>query len=168
MPISTTVKDGSGDRHWMIVNALGEQIIADSWIPELQADETADDSDKTFTVDADEYWRIQSIWVEYTSDGNAGNRELVLEIQDAAADVIARVKVGIVQAASLTRYYMLAPDVVELEAFRGTAAADYLSTIIPKFTLLSGWIVRIYDIAAVSAAGDDMVVQMIIEKKTIS
>ena len=164
-----TVKNGIGGvAYWVLQNTLGQLIVADPWVPELQIDEAADDSDKSFTVDADEYWKIQSIWVELVTTAAAGNRELVIEIQDDAADVVARVKAGIVQAASVTRYYLFAPNVTELAAFRGTTLADTLSTIIPNWTLLSGWTVRVYDIAAIAAAADDMVVQMMIEKKTIS
>jgi hypothetical protein len=165
MASGNTLRDGSGDTWWQIVDALGRQRIYDDWTPSLQSDEAANDSDKTFTVPASTQWKIKWIWVEYISDGNAGNRELVVEIQDAAADVIARVKVGIVQAASVTRYYMLAPNVVELTAFRGTAAADYLSTIMPEWVLPAGYIVRVWDSVAVSAAGDDMVCQVGIESR---
>jgi len=157
-----------GTSYWVLQNTLGQLIVADPWVPELQIDEALNDSDKTFTVDADEYWKIQSIWVELITTGTAGNREIVIEILDDAADVVARIKAGIVQAATATRYYLFAPNVTELTAFRGTALADTLSTIIPNWTLLSGWAIRVYDIVAVAAAADDMVVQMMIEKKTIS
>jgi hypothetical protein len=160
-----TVRDGTGDPWHMLGDALGRVRIYDDWTPSLQSDEAANDSDKTFTVPADTQWRVKWIWVEYTSDGNAGNRELIVEIQDNAADVIARIKVGIVQAASLTRYYMLSPNVVELTAFRGTAAADYLSTIMPEWVLPEAYVVRVWDSVAVSAAGDDVIIQMGIESR---
>ena len=132
--------------------------------PDLQADEAPNDSDKSFTVPADTEWIIKSIWVEYTSDGNAGNRQLAIEIQDDAADVIAQVRVGIVQAATLTRYYMLAPHVTELAAFRDT---DYLSTIMPEWILPAGYVVRVWDNKAISAAGDDMICQVMILSRAV-
>ena len=132
--------------------------------PDLQADEAPNDSDKSFTVPADTEWIIKSIWIEYTSDGNAGNRQLEVQIQDDAADVIAQVRVGIVQAATLTRYYMLAPHVTELAAFRDT---DYLSTIMPEWILPAGYVVRVWDNKAISAAGDDMICQVMILSRAV-
>ena len=164
-----TVKNGIGGvAYWVLQNTLGQLIVADPWVPELQIDEALNDSDKTFTVDADEYWKIQSIWIESITDGTAADREIVIEILDDADDVVARVKAGIVQAQSITRYYLFAPNVTELTTFRGTALADTLSTIIPNWTLLSGWKVHIYDITVTAVAGDDLIIQMMIEKKTIS
>lgn len=134
------------------------------WTPDLQADEAANDSDKTFTVPADTEWIVKWVWVEYTSDANAGNRQLEIQIQDDAADVIAQVRTGIVQAASLTRYYMLAPQVTELAAFRDTT---YLSTIMPEWILPAGYVVRVWDNKAISAAGDDVVIQLMVLSRTV-
>lgn len=165
MAHGNTVRDGSGSTFWQLIDALGRLRVYDDWTPSLQSDEALNDSDKTFTVPPLTQWKIKWIWVEYISDGNAGNRELVVEIQDDAADVIARIKVSIVQIASITRYYMLAPNVTELTAFRGTVAADYLSTIMPEWVLPAGYIVRIWDSAAIAAATDDMVCQVMVESR---
>ena len=66
-------------------------------------------------------------------------------------------KVGAVQGASLTRYYLLTSEIVDLTAFRDT---DYLTTPIPEFTLPASYIIRVWDNAAVDAAADDMVVHI--------
>ena len=116
----------------------------------------------TITVAANEEWMVESIWVEYTSTAVAGNRQLEIQIQDDAADIIAQVRVGVTQAASLTYYYLLAPHVTELAALRDT---DYLSTIMPKWFLPTGYVVRIWDNNAVDAAADDMIVHMLISKR---
>jgi len=168
MPLSNTAKDASGTFYWILIDADGRQVVTDRWSPELQVDEAANDSDKSFAVDAGEEWYIESIWVELVTTANAGNREMVVEIQDDSADVIARVKAGVVQAASLTRYYLFSHNVTELTAFRGTAAADLLTTIMPRWYLPATYIIRVYDIAAVDAAADDMAVQMLITKRTVT
>ena len=165
MPISTTQSDGGGDRLWMILNAMGELITTTPWEPELQVDEALNDSDKSFTVDADERWQIQSIWVEYTSTAVVGNREVSVEIQDDAADVIARVQAGVVQAASNTYYYTFAPHVADLTAVRNS---DHVSTPIPEWELPPSYVIRVWDQTATDAAADDMVVQVLISKKEIS
>lgn len=166
MAYSNTQIDGLGTPNWLLSNAAGA-LITRSWTPSLQSDEALNDSDKTFTVPASTEWKVQWIWVELTTTAVVGNREIVIEIQDNAADVIARIKAGIVQAASLTRYYLFAPNVTELTAFRGTAAADTLSTIMPEWVLPAAYVIRVYDIAAVDAAADDLIIQMGIGSRSV-
>ncbi|KPJ87111.1 MAG: hypothetical protein AMJ53_18615 [Gammaproteobacteria bacterium SG8_11] len=146
-----------GRIRWLHGNNEGE--IIDAWHPGLQADEAANDSDKTFTVTATEEWQIQSIWVELATSGDVGNRQLVIEIQDSGSDVIFQVRAGAVQAASTTYYYAFGPHLIDLTAVRDT---DYLSTPMPALILPAGYIVRIYDNNAVAAAADDMVCQMLV------
>jgi len=155
MTATNTQADGSGTTSWLHGNTDGE--IIDAWHPSLQVEEAANDSDKSFTVTASEEWRIQSIWVELTSTATAGNRQLVIELQDSSNDVIAQVRAGVTQAASLTYYYLFAPNVVDLTAVRDT---DFVSTTMPSWVLAAGYIIRIYDNNAVDAAADDMVVQI--------
>lgn len=141
--------------------AGGSSVIIsadDVWTPALAADETADDSDKSFTVTANQVWQILWIWVELTTTATVGDRQLVVQLQDNAADVIGEVRVGSVQAASLTRNYMFAPALADLTSFRDT---DYLMTPFPPTIILpESYIIRVYDNNAVDAAADDMVVQM--------
>jgi hypothetical protein len=117
-----------------------------------------------FTVPAATEWTVQWIWVELTTTAVVGNRQLEIQILDDAADTIAQVRVGAVQAASLTRYYMLAPHITELTAFRDT---DYLSTIMPEWILPAGYQIQVYDNAAVDAAADDMIVQCMVLSRTV-
>lgn len=149
-----------GTLRWLHGNNEGE--IIDAWHPALQADEAANDSDKTFTVTATEEWQIQSIWVELATTATAGNRQLVVEIQDGSSDVIFQVRAGVTQAASLTYYYAFGPNLVDLTAVRDS---DYVSTPMPPLVLPAGYIVRIYDNNAVDAAADDMVCQMIVNAR---
>lgn len=155
--ITATVTQGAaGAEAWPIV---------DTWVPTLIADETVDDSDKSFAVPASTYEQVLWVWVELTSSAAAGNRQMTLEIQDDAADVIGRWKAGAVQAASLTRNYCFAPANADLTAFRDTT---YLSTPIPPTLILPpAYIVRVYDSAAIAAAADDMVVQFMTARRAV-
>ena len=153
-----------GDVGAPALNVDSQMIVDDGWAPSLQSSEVADDSDIKLTVPASTRWRIQSIWVELVTTAAEGNRQIVVEIQDASDDVVAQFRAGIVQAASLTRYYLFSPQVGDLAAFRDT---DYLSTPIPPLVLPAGYDVRVYDNAAIAAAADDMVVQMMIEARTV-
>lgn len=132
----------------------------DNWgLPLLSAEETTNDSDKTFTVTTGKVWQIQSIWVELASTATVGNRQMSVAILDSDNDVLARVEAGAVQAASVTRYYLFAPTVAELTSMRNTS---YLSTQIPAWVLPPGYKIRVWDSTAVDAAADDMVVQMLV------
>ena len=140
-------------------------VLPDDWHPELQSDETADDSDKTFTVPALTEWQLLSIWVEYTSTATVGDRQLVIELQDAANDVIGQIRIGLIQPESLTYYYQIGPSLADLDAVRD---ADWVMTPMPPtWVLAAGWQVRVYDNAAIAAAADDMIVQMMIAERTV-
>lgn len=150
----------------VIVSGITELFQSLNWSIASLDNETADNSDKTFTVPTAKEYQILWIWVEYTSTATAGNRQLCIEIQDAAGDVIAQAaRVGTVQTASLTRNYLFAPAAADLLAFRDT---DYITTPLPPTLFLSaGQKVRVYDKAAVAAAADDMVVQMQVATRSV-
>ena len=133
--------------------------IANDWVVEYVSDETADDSDKSFTVPADTEWQILSIWVEFTSTADAGARQLVIETQDGAADVTGQpMRAGVTQDPSLTYYYQFGPALADLTALRDT---DWLMSPIPPTLLLpAGHVLRIYDNNAVQVAADDMIVHI--------
>lgn len=164
MAYGNEARDGSSSFWHLLVDSLGRLRVNDEWHPSLSSDENLNDSDKTFSVPASTEWRVKWIWVEYTSTAAAGNRQLAIEIQDDAADVIAQVRVGLVQAASLVRYYLLAPNITELAAFRDT---DYLSTIMPEWILPAAYVVRVWDKNAVAAAADDVIIQMQVEARSV-
>jgi hypothetical protein len=156
----------SSKTYAMMVYLVGgsEEIpISESWRVALQADETANDSDKTFTVPASTEWEILSIWIELSTTATVGNRQIVVEMQDSTGDVIGKFLAGAVQLASLAREYEFAPMVQLMTAFVGT----YLSFPLPPYFLSAGEKVRVYDSAAVDAAADDMIVQMKIATRTV-
>ena len=162
MPYVHTKADGSGTPHLQHGTTNGDIILNDH--PSLQADENLNDSDKTFTVPASTEWEILSIWVEFTSTATVGNRQLVIELQDSSSDVIGQIRVGAVQAASLTRYYQLGQGLgVELTSFRDT---DFLMTPLPKVILSASYVIRIYDNNAVDAAADDMICQLLVNARS--
>lgn len=135
------------------------------WRVSLQVDENANDSDKTFTVPASTEWQILWIWIELATTATVGNRQMEIELQDSASDIIGEIVCDIVQAASLTRVYLFAPGMGDLSAWRDSV---WLSCPIPNGLFLSaGQTIRIYDNNAVDAAADDMVIQMQIASRAI-
>jgi hypothetical protein len=164
MTATNTQADGSGTTAWLHGNANGEIITA--WHPETEAEETANDSDKSFTVPANEEWELTGVWVEYTSTAVVGDRQVTVEIQDSSNDVIMQIQAGAVQAASLTRYYQFGKGLANLTAFTGDNG-DFLMTPLPHMPLLAGWIVRVYDLQARDAAADDMICQIIRNMRSV-
>ena len=139
--------------------------IRDSWRVTLVSDETLNDSDKSIPVPASAEWQVLWLWVEFASTATVGDRQIVIEIQDSAADVIAQIRAGITQAASLTRYYMFGPSMADMFVVRD---GDWIMTPLPPTLILqTGDIIRIYDNNAVDAAADDMVIQMQIAARTV-
>ena len=137
----------------------GEVNTLDTWRVTLQSDVDLNDSDKNFVTPAATEQQIFWIWVEFTSTATAGDRQLVIEVQETGADVIGHwARAAIVQTASLTRNYLFAPAMADLSAWRDT---DYLTTPIPPPAFLqAGDILRIYDNNAVDAAADDMIIHI--------
>jgi len=136
--------------------------VKDTWEIILVSDEPGNDNDKTLTVPAGYEYQILWIWIELTTDANAGNRQLQIDLRDTADDVIGQIRPGAVQAASLTRYYMFAPALADLTAFRDT---DYLMTPLPPTVFLpAGFDLRVFDNNNISAV-DDMVIQMQVARR---
>jgi hypothetical protein len=141
----------------------GDVATSEIWRVSLQAEETQNDSDKMFVVPASTEWQILSIWVELVTTADVGNRQVTIEMQDDAGDIIGSFNAGAVQAASLTRNYMFAPGLEAMAAFVGI----YLSTPLPQIFLPAGFKVRVYDSAAIAVAADDMVCQMMVAARTV-
>jgi len=134
----------------------------DSITPVLEAEETLNDSDKTFTVGTDEEWMIISIWIEFATTATVGNRLICIEILDTTDDVISRISAYEIQAASLSKNYLFAPYFVH----RAAPANDY-NTVLPDFVIPSGYDIRVYDINGIDVAADDMNVQMLVKKRKV-
>jgi hypothetical protein len=117
-----------------------------------ESDLTADSNDKTITVPAGYEWQVLWVYVEYTSDANAGARQLQLNIRDAGGNLIGQVRPGVTQAASLTYYYMFGPSLADLTAVRDT---DFIMTPFPPTIFLpAGYSVQVLDNNGVSALDD--------------
>ena len=131
---------------------------------EVEADTALNDSDKSFTAAALEIWEIVSVQVNLISTVTVGNRQMTVEVQDDASNVLFTAKAGAVQAASLTRDYTFAPGLPNDTAFGGPGS-DFLATRLPIIELAAAWLVRVYDSAAIDAAADDMTVRVMVRKR---
>lgn len=125
-------------------------------------DATLNDSDKTYTVPAGKSWRVQSVYAQLISTATAGNRQLDVDIGDGT-NLVAKFKAGAVQAASLTREYLFAPQHPQETSFTGTLM---LRALAGDLILPAGYTVRVYDSAAIAAAADDLTVRILVEEMT--
>lgn len=122
-------------------------------------DATANDSDKVvLTAAADKIIEIVCVHAVLASTATAGNRQVLLRIQDETDTLVVDMHAGAVQAASLSRHYIFAQGV-----YRETSFIDgsIHVPIPPGLALLPGFDLRIYDSAAVDAAADDLTVDVI-------
>ena len=123
--------------------------------------------DKQFTVPADRVWRIKNVGVTAITSAAVGNRRLAVQINRAVTgdtEPYIDVRAGVDQAASVTRYYQFFPEAALQAPFADT---DWLTVPLPDAELPEGWVVRIFDEAAIgtTAAPDDMDVHLLVEQR---
>jgi len=165
----------AGMRYALVVDVVGANLevgnvavsttnpvpVSDTW-EIITSSHVVATNDHLITVPAGYEYQMLWVWVEYTSDANAGNRQVEVSLLDATNDEIGSVLAGAVQAASLTRFYMFAPALADLGAFRDAA---YLMTPFPPTVFLTvGQSVRVFDNNAISAA-DTMVIHAQIARR---
>ncbi|MES0445002.1 MAG: hypothetical protein ABUJ92_00515 [Desulfobacterales bacterium] len=133
-------------------------------LPEQTYDATLNDSDKSFAVPGNEVWKLCNAHITLVSDATVGNRQMVLEVANSASAVVFSSAAGAVQAASVTRVYDFMQGITKETAFVGAVIQVPIPT---EQYILPGYSIRIYDSAAISAAGDDMTVAFQVEKFVI-
>lgn len=112
------------------------------------------------TVAAGRRLVLHGVAVRFTSSATIGNRQIVVEIRDAADAVVARFVANLTQAASLTRYYAFAPGNAPDSAF----AIDAAGVPMAPAVALATWDVVVKDDANIDAAGDTMRVQLAVQE----
>ncbi len=152
---------GSVDSAGNIVSTPGSDVatalvVSEEWRVNTVADIAVDDSDKTFTVPAGQEWQILFVWVVLTSTAAVGNRQMTIRAMTSGGAIIASLKAGAVQAASLTRNYLFAPSLADLTSFRDTSFL--MTPMMPTMFLSAGQQLRVLDSGAIAAAADDMLV----------
>ena len=128
-----------------------------------KSDATLDNSDKTLTVGAAKQWGLRSVYAKLISTATVGNRQLDVLLTDGSNNSIAKFVAGAVQAASLTREYLFAPQLPQETAFTGGLM---LRALAGDIVLPAGYKVRVLDSAAIDAAADDLTIRLLVEEMT--
>ena len=129
--------------------------------PELKIDTASNDSDKKFTVDANQMWQISWIFASLGTSGTGGNRIMQLDIDDDAGNTIWVVSALNVHTAGTTEYYIFQPlgqEPVE------TVATRHWLPIPPELCLPAGYGLRIYDVATIDPSADELIIKMMINR----
>ena len=133
--------------------------------PKLYVDEGINSSNKLFHVPVRKSWDISFLWVELTSSADSGTRHVEIHVLDTDHDVVMEMVAGTTQIESLTRKYLFAPGVANLTSFRST---DWLTNPLPStLHIPEGFAIRVFDSAAIAAAADDMIVQILVAEHDI-
>lgn len=133
------------------------------WFNIVQSVDTAlNDSDKTITVPAGKQWVLKSLYAKLISTATVGNRQLDVLITDDGDNIFAKFVAGAVQAASLTREYVFAPEHPQETGFTN---GGMLRALAGELALPAGYKIRIYDSAAIDAAADDLTVRLLVEEQ---
>lgn len=152
-----------------LVGADGSEFGSDWQVTNLM-DITANDSDKSWVVPAAEEWQIMWVEVHLTTTATAGVRQLEMQMNRPGAAMPGPegtwARAGSTQDPSTTHYYIFAPGLADLTAWRDT---DFLTTPIPVTSLLRGGDeLRVFDNNAVDPAADDMEIWVQYAKRTVS
>ena len=112
-------------------------------------------SNKEVIVPAGEVWALDWLNAVLVADATVGNRLVMLELRDDANALFAQFIAGAVQPANNTNTYTFMGGVNRLTTFTN------LSMYVPmpnKLVVPSRWRFRVWDSAAISAAGDTLTV----------
>jgi len=132
--------------------------------PTWTRDATANDSDKTFTVPAGKLRMLLSVHAELTATATVGNRALVVLITDGTDTVFASPKTASITATNTGVLNLYADSGLftttagYVPKLNGDAPAVGTGAGVNALLLPAGYVIRIYDAAAVDAAADDLTV----------
>ena len=128
-------------------------------------DATANDSDKSFTVPAGKIWDVMSIAATLATTATVGNRILHVYITDGTNTVYSSPSSGNVAASGYGGIrivpgsnYTTSALFGRLDTPTGMTSVSVTDSPSSKLYLPAGYVIRVWDRAAIDAAADDMTV----------
>jgi len=132
--------------------------------PTTQEDVVINDSDKTITVPANRQWHILALNAYLTTTATVGNRQLDFRINSSGAATQWRSRAGQEQAASSAVLYMgLTGMPRETARINGTLFMGWPADV----WLAPADAIRVLDINAVDASGDDLEIKMLVDERVV-
>jgi len=86
---------------------------------------------------------------------------MTIDVTDASDNLLARMRAGVTQAASLTYTYTFGVGLADQPA----VLSLHLTTPLLPLILPAGYKIRVYDSAAIAAAADDMTVRVTVMER---
>ena len=142
---------------------LGTIRSVDMANPITQKDSVLNDSNKTITVPANTQWRIIALLVNYTPTATAGDRQIEVIIGDTYS-YWTDIKAGAVFPANTQVLISFFPGAPLQSAF----ISNRLVAPLPDLWLPPASIIKVLDSAAIAAAADDMIVNLLVDVRDIS
>lgn len=119
----------------------------------------------TWTVPANTAWRVLFGHVAFTSSATAGNRQVNVLIKDENGVEVNSSFSGAVQAASLTRHYVMKQGVYRETSF---TSGELEIPIAAQLILPAGWTIEVIDDTDVDDTGDTMIIGIAVDKGNLS
>lgn len=127
--------------------------------PKWTRDATLNDSDKEFTVPAGKIWDLKAIVSTLTATATVGNRLMQNVITDGTNEVIRTQRTASITASQVSIFRVTVGEGATGAVGNGFQGAN-VSTLdaLPALILPAGYVIRVYDSAAIDAAADDLTV----------
>jgi len=123
---------------------------------------TANDSDKTITLNGKRDCQILGVRVLYDASATSATRQLIVEFQDPDGNVIYEARAGDTQTANEKFIYQFAVGVADMTtAGRTDGTRVFLTTPIPPVAMRKNGIIRVYDADATAVASDDLTISVL-------
>lgn len=132
-------------------------------------DATLNDSDKSFTVPANKRWHLLGVRYQITASATVGTRTTIVSLTNGAnvIETMGRVDAAATQTSAgrcgpQMGYTVSAP--LNLLGSAGNPTGKAQENMFEDMWLPAGYVIRVYDAAAVDAAADDLTVILHIEE----
>lgn len=128
----------------------------------LVRDAVANDSDKTFTVPTGKVWCLHNVMAQLSCTATAGDRYLLLVITDGT-NALWTSYLGAASSANEVGMYWWGSPIAGSTVRRNFSLAANVNDeidqpILKDVPIPSGYTIRVYDVAAVDVAADDLIV----------
>lgn len=124
--------------------------------PKWTRDAAANDSDKSFTVPTGKYWDMLGVVAFLVNTATVGNRVLRVSVTNGTNELY-HVQMA-ASTASQQTYFLLGFSGMGDDYGLATSVNTTTSQNLFQLILPAGYVIRVYDAAAIDAAADDLTV----------